>query len=239
MKSISSQNFLELAISTEPVDAVVAGFSDAIAEFGFSVCAGGGFVGPTNKNTSRYFFNTWPLDWLEIYENEGLAEDDPVVIEARRRNIPFSWGDLEQNENFTRLGARVVKRGYDYGWRQVFVVPVHGAFGYFGLVTMASKEKAEIDAMDRIILRSMAIAVHDRCHKSNQPNPTGAALTDISPREIEIMKWVAVGKTDSEIGQIIDRSKSTAHFHIEQVKKKLKVHSRTEAIALLALFGII
>ena len=53
------------------------------------------------------------------------------------------------------------------------------------------------------------------------------------------MRWVAVGKTDAEIGLLLGLAPVTAHYHIEKVKKLLEVNSRTEAAALLVLDGIL
>jgi DNA-binding CsgD family transcriptional regulator len=52
------------------------------------------------------------------------------------------------------------------------------------------------------------------------------------------MKWVAAGKTDWEIGQVLGISESTVHFHVENAKKKLKKSTRTEAVAILVLHGL-
>jgi LuxR family quorum sensing-dependent transcriptional regulator len=64
-------------------------------------------------------------------------------------------------------------------------------------------------------------------------------LPDLSAREIECMQWVAVGKTDADIAQLLGISPATAHYHVEQAKKKLAMSSRTEAVALLVLHGVI
>jgi DNA-binding CsgD family transcriptional regulator len=53
------------------------------------------------------------------------------------------------------------------------------------------------------------------------------------------MQWVAVGKTDWEIAQVLGISSSTAHFHVESAKKKLGLNSRAEAVARLTLYGLL
>lgn len=51
------------------------------------------------------------------------------------------------------------------------------------------------------------------------------------------MEWVAAGKTDWEIGQLLSISPATVHFHVERVKRRLATSSRTHAVALLVLNG--
>ena len=52
------------------------------------------------------------------------------------------------------------------------------------------------------------------------------ALTD---REAEVLLWIAHGKTNREIAQILDMSPRTVNKHLEQVFKKLGVENRTAA----------
>ena len=52
---------------------------------------------------------------------------------------------------------------------------------------------------------------------------------ELNDREIEALTWVARGKTSTEIAQIIDLSKRTVDFHIDNARTKLGVATRTEA----------
>ncbi|MBV8849430.1 MAG: response regulator transcription factor, partial [Methylobacteriaceae bacterium] len=51
----------------------------------------------------------------------------------------------------------------------------------------------------------------------------------LNDREIEALTWVARGKTSIEIAQILDLSKRTVDFHIDNARNKLGVATRTEA----------
>jgi len=53
------------------------------------------------------------------------------------------------------------------------------------------------------------------------------------------MRWVAAGKTDREIGAILDISTSTARFHMENVRSKLYASTRAHAVAILFARGLL
>ena len=53
--------------------------------------------------------------------------------------------------------------------------------------------------------------------------------TDLNDREIEVLTWVARGKTSAEIAQILDLSKRTIDFHTDNARAKLGAATRTEA----------
>jgi DNA-binding CsgD family transcriptional regulator len=60
----------------------------------------------------------------------------------------------------------------------------------------------------------------------NEMWPKLAMLND---REIEVLTWVARGKTSAEIADLIDLSKRTVDFHLDNARVKLGAATRTEA----------
>jgi DNA-binding CsgD family transcriptional regulator len=53
--------------------------------------------------------------------------------------------------------------------------------------------------------------------------------TPLSPREIEVLRLVAEGKSDREIGEILEISRHTAVRHVANIFLKLDVNTRTHA----------
>ncbi len=51
----------------------------------------------------------------------------------------------------------------------------------------------------------------------------------LNTREVEVLTWVARGKTSTEIAQIIGLTKRTVDFHIDNAREKLGAATRTEA----------
>jgi DNA-binding CsgD family transcriptional regulator len=49
-------------------------------------------------------------------------------------------------------------------------------------------------------------------------------------REIEILKWIASGKSDWQIGQILKISDKTVNFHVENMKRKCGVATRIQVV---------
>jgi DNA-binding CsgD family transcriptional regulator len=62
--------------------------------------------------------------------------------------------------------------------------------------------------------------------------------TGLTPRESEILEWVARGKTNPEIAEILLIAPTTVRRHLENVYAKLGVHTRTAAVTrFLGLLG--
>jgi two-component system, NarL family, response regulator len=81
--------------------------------------------------------------------------------------------------------------------------------------------------------------------KSSLPRDLAAKLVDsmaqprLSERELEILRQMALGKSNKEIGQVLYISEYTVKNHVRSILKKLDAIGRTEAIAIATGRGII
>ncbi|MDO9205324.1 XrtB/PEP-CTERM-associated transcriptional regulator EpsA [Methylotenera sp.] len=55
----------------------------------------------------------------------------------------------------------------------------------------------------------------------------------LSAREVEIIHWIKSGKTNQEIGAILDISQNTVKSHLKRVFQKMNVTRRAQAVAIL------
>ena len=67
--------------------------------------------------------------------------------------------------------------------------------------------------------------------------PPSAAIvvtpgTALTPRETEVLSWLAKGKTNRDIAEILGMSPRTVNKHLEHVLEKLGVETRAAAAAL-------
>lgn len=81
------------------------------------------------------------------------------------------------------------------------------------------------------------IAIHDNgevlVRLIDGDRPTGARLLreklSVTDRESEVLHWIANGKTNREIAEILEMSPRTVNKHLEQIFPKLGVENRTAA----------
>jgi DNA-binding CsgD family transcriptional regulator len=52
----------------------------------------------------------------------------------------------------------------------------------------------------------------------------------LTPREQDVLRWLAAGKTDRDIAAILEISPRTVHKHLQHVYEKLGVETRTAAV---------
>ena len=64
----------------------------------------------------------------------------------------------------------------------------------------------------------------------------GTAAAALTPRERDVLRWVAAGKTDRDIAELLGCGHRTVHKHLERSYAKLGVETRTAAV--MRAFGV-
>jgi DNA-binding CsgD family transcriptional regulator len=63
------------------------------------------------------------------------------------------------------------------------------------------------------------------------PSPAELRVLGLTGREAEVLAWVARGRTDAQIGQLLTISPRTVDKHLQNIFRKLDVVSRAAAVA--------
>jgi DNA-binding NarL/FixJ family response regulator len=61
----------------------------------------------------------------------------------------------------------------------------------------------------------------------------------LTPRELEVLEWMAQGLSNKEIAAAIGRTEETAKIHLKSIFAKLKVATRTEAVRVAVSRGLV
>ena len=76
-----------------------------------------------------------------------------------------------------------------------------------------------------------ALARRGRVELADAPDPATADNLDLTGREREVLRLVAAGRTNREIGAELFISPKTASVHVSRILRKLNVRGRVEAAA--------
>ncbi len=85
-------------------------------------------------------------------------------------------------------------------------------------------------SLSRLYLKARAL---ERAHSGLAANTAavpGLQARDVTPRETEVLRWLAAGKTDREIAALLDCSHRTVQKHLQHLYVKLGVETRTAAV---------
>ena len=56
----------------------------------------------------------------------------------------------------------------------------------------------------------------------------------LSPRELEVLMWLRLGKTSWDISKILCISERTVNYHVNNIMRKFGVFSRMQAVSVAA-----
>ena len=71
-----------------------------------------------------------------------------------------------------------------------------------------------------------------RLRAAGEAAPSRLATASLTPRETEVLSWIAKGKTNRDVADILGLSPRTVNKHLEHVFEKLGVETRAAAAAL-------
>ena len=184
-------------------------------------------------------FTTYPDDWKAHYVSEGLQKFDPTLSSAARSVAPVDWRRLDRDSDF----GRVFHDANDFGLpSQGVTVPIRGMFGEIGLLcacaTMSSNEWTKLRREITGDLLSNAVHLHDTVMKSD-PLLQALRQPNLSGREIEILQWVAAGKSQQDVGDILSISPRTVEVHLRSAREKLCTISTPQAVGRAVSLGLI
>jgi DNA-binding CsgD family transcriptional regulator len=236
MKLADSLRLVEALKKCASSQEVGATFASTIAPYGFTMVSCGGSRETPSGRVWDFFFNTWPSEWLLEYQRNDYVRHDMVPALARLSATPFTWVELLRGREQTPKQIEFHNRVRELGVIDGYAVPIHLPGGDVGLCVSVATHVIE-DTEERLALHLASLYAHHRCQALGGLTDASSVKAPLSPRELECLKWVLDGKSDMDIGKILGISHTTVHFHVERVKKKLGVRTRTQAAAMVMTLG--
>jgi DNA-binding CsgD family transcriptional regulator len=225
MLTQSVQDFIRRIDQTESETAAVHLLESHLDQWGIERYALGEVAGFTGNPPIE--LTNYPAEWVDRYVNNLFYYFDPVAKKARETKKGFTWTQIQLPPDADRRAREVFYGGRDYGLTDGISVPVFSGRNY---LAVASFTYRDLDVTQELIstLELTTIYFHSRIlHLRDRRKPKDVQLT---ARETESLHWVAQGKSDWEIGEILTISKETVHRHVENAKRKYGVPTRQQAI---------
>jgi DNA-binding CsgD family transcriptional regulator len=167
-----------------------------------------------------------------------LALESPLPTACRYESEPF-WCNAEGFRTALPNSMLDALDFSDFERRALtpaaIVVPVHLPFGHIGAASYVPKTRGQTDVSAEFeahgdmlgLLTRTFIASYTRVMCRKERVPVGPML---SKREVECLRWAAIGKTDYEISLIMLRSRATVRFHIHNASVKLSAVNRSQTL---------
>lgn len=181
------------------------------------------------QQESHVILHDWPAGWWERYFSNGYLFVDPAIRRVTSDISPFLWSELNPLCRDDPMAKRVMNEAGDFRLKTGFTVPLVTLEGDVAGFSIAG-ERLEMPPYARGMLTLLATYALGRT-LNLRLNKTEAKQVGITPREREVLQWAAAGKTEWEIGEILHISEHTVDKFFRNVRGKLQVKNRTQAVA--------
>ncbi len=93
---------------------------------------------------------------------------------------------------------------------------------------------------DNVVAKEMVgtLARMVQGQRNDSPRRSAAPLSDLTPREMEILRHVAEGQSNKMIARALNITDGTVKLHVKAILRKLGVHSRVEAAVIAVEQGL-
>lgn len=232
-----TESLLTALDRAENEEVVFQALVSAARTLGFEHVAYGLRLAVPVSNPKVITLNNYPEPWQTRYQQAGYLAIDPSVRHGQRSQEPLVWGD-DVFGAAQELWSEAKDQGLRVGWAQSSL----DGFGVGGMLTLSRSGEilSEMELHHKEMeMRWLVQAAHLSLSRLMKPKFTLQPEAPLTPREIEVLKWSADGKTAGEIGDILSISMPTVNFHIKNVIHKMKAANKTAAVVQALMSGLL
>ena len=209
---------------------------DVCDRLGFDHAA---YVGTNPIDGSAHAYVNYPEAWKNHYRDSGFHRIDPTLAMASRSIAPLDWGRVRGHPNF----RRVFEEARDFGIGELgLTIPVRGPYGDVGMLSVtrdcAPSEWSRLVRSAIGELQSVAVHLHDAAMRSDAMSHV-LRRPALSSREVEILQWVASGKSQQDVAEILGLAQRTVEVHLASGRDKLGALNTPQAAARAVALGLI
>ena len=223
-------DFVQCLQGLTDYEKICAAIMKELEWFGFSCVTSFTIPGPGGHLKDNIWLNNRPAEYVERYQEKNYVIHDPIVKELRLNMNPYSWGDVRERRDLKKSERTIIDEGREFGAHDGFIIPIVSLAGSLSLFSPCGRDP-DLSPRSRAALEIIGIYSHQALTRALVRRQRGEVVhTPLTPREREIMQWVAIGKTDEEIADILSISTTTVTSHVEHAKQKLDAFRRTYAV---------
>ena len=224
-------------------------FSHYIKELGYHGFDAYGFMTHTAENPDQvpnFLICDYDYGLIEKYMTHDWMRADPILDLVATRSAPFDYlktlQSLQADTSITLQRSLLRLMRVRHAW----CIPLSTSSMVRGVTVYmkgAGAVRARVFEETVFAVQLGSIELIDPLNNAYNRLPM-AGIPDIDPsafsqRERDCLAWVARGKTNWEISQILSISENTVRYHLKRAFRRLGVHSRSGATYRAVKAGVI
>ncbi len=190
---------------------------------GFSKFAMGHHVDLSGPPQDAIRVTNYDPAWIERSLGDGYFVYDPVHQASTKTAMGFLWSDIPDMIRLTNAQKAVLEAARPYGLSEGYTIPVHVPGEYRGTCSFGADSLHGLRA-NALPLANMIGTYAFECARRIMRSRRGGSdgppnVPQLTDRQRDSLVLVARGKGDPEIGALLGISATTAHGHVENVRR--------------------
>jgi len=228
------QDFVQQAQSLASAKDLHSLMESLIKELGFAHFALAHHVAILVPPSGIVRLHNYPDEWVETVVRRKYFAIDPVHIVSQRTAAGFHWSDFARFIPLSEPQSQMQSEARRAGLGNGFTVPINVPGEYTASVSYAAKNGVKFPHDSLPIANFLGPIAFEAARRivgglsrSPMKQPVQAQLTT---RQLDCIALVAHGKSDVDIGTILDISPATVKFHVDSARERFDVSSRTQLV---------
>lgn len=174
-----------------------------------------------------------PKCFVEALRDPLARAKDPLWQKCESSLMPVLWdrSTYEQaglHEQASHMASENVSCGIAVSMRSELRMLI-------GMLCWPQADVVRSENAHETLPRALMVATHldsaaHRLQLYPAPDPLPEDLASLTPRELEVLRWSSLGKTEWEIGKILSLSEYTVSDHLESASRRLNCGTRIQAV---------
>ena len=185
------------------------------------------------------FAHKTPPGWREYYNVQRLYRYDPILTKWIVHRGPFTKDEARadfSSPETERLNAITKEFGHH---NNIAMSHWLGPDMLVGVSLYIPSAKIHLDDVTKRVLQTASYLFCARHQELSTVVPNLDEAPQLTPRELDVLRWIALGRTKQEIAERLCVSTSCIKRHCENVSLKLGVNNMASAVARAMSYGLI
>jgi len=231
-----AKQFVELARLSRTQSELARLLEDASIEIGCRYFALVHHVDLRRASPDIIRLDNYPASWASHFVENVLYAEDPIHRACLTSNVGFTWVDVPKIIAVTGQQRSILENAAKHGLGDGYTVPVHIPGERSGSCSFATRHGRSLPEANLLLAQLIGAFAFQAARNLNRH---GSVLPQIplrlTPRQRDCLLLAIQGKTDWEIGRILDLSEETVSQHLDMARERYGVTKRLP-LAVRAIF---
>lgn len=231
------EEYVEQTRHVKETDDLARLYNRIITAEGYENCV---FTSVRGQRVGHMAWFKLPEGYYDAYFDKRWDRIDPVLACTMRAMRPFYWDDVTEKSRLSKAQLDFMGQCKELKVHSGLVFPFHGPGDRLDVMSISRRIPDPPNIERTALLHAISVQTWNRfLELSREQIFLDQQVVELTPRELEILRWCKVGKTRTEIGEILSISMRTVAFHLENIMNKLGATNQITAVVIAIQRGLL